>query len=269
VAEALAEAINLAPADARVLTFTFKDDEGRRRKRRTPLTTLRDNLTDLGVDLESVLGAGKLRAPILTWGQETSLNSFADCKHLAIAGAPRRDTLGLAACFAGESNDLTARSSIPELSLSEVAASVLQAIHRGNCRRVDGTGQAGEMTVTIIDRGAGLRELLEQEMPGVNWIEIRPSSSLAPSRTMQAQQAVIDHLATLPLTKMDISSDELKRAAVAASGLTLGADAWTEAIKGAVSYLGLVGAFSNPEAGQWKRVRRRLARVSRDIGGAP
>lgn len=190
----------------------------------------------MGIDLGAKVGCDP-RILLRTWGQETSSNSFGDCKHVILAGVLRRGPLNLAASFAGESNDLMARRGIRELSLSEIAHCVLQAMHRGNCRRVDAEGQAGEMMLTIIDSEAGLREVIEPLLPGVNWIETKKASTGAPSRTQQVTDAIRNYLAAVPATTLRIAIRTLKEGV----GSDLGRDAWRTALDAAVSPKMLAG----------------------------
>lgn len=246
-----ARIIHSIPDSEAVLIVTFKDASGR----------LLGVLRDEGINLDARVD-GRPRISVLTWGNETSTNAYSHCKHVILVGVLRRDLGDLAASVAGEVDDLLHRRSkeqLHEVSRSEMGHCVLQAMHRGNCRTSDVQGQAGDMTLHIIDKELGLQEVLGESLPGVRWETEDPKKG--ESRTGRAQQAVIDTLSTLPATVAEISSDELKRAAIAASGVTLGKAGWTKAIKEAVASLNLIGHLLFSDASRWRHEHRRLVRV--------
>lgn len=242
------------PTDEGVLLIAFKD--------KAAMSLLRRVLADEGIDLNAKLPNGMPRISILTWGRETSTNAYRHCTHVVLVGAFRPNRAALVAMLAGEANDLLHRRDckrFAEVLLAELAHGVLQGVHRGACRVTGPDGQAGAMTAHIIDSEDGLHEVLAESMPGAHWERNSPEN--AETRTGRAQQAVIDFLAKLPAATTEISSDELKRGAIAASGLTLGTAGWTKAIKDGLATLDLVGGLAYPEAGRWRRERRRLVRL--------
>ena len=251
VALRVAEIIHAVVAGESVLVFVCKE----------AAAALKRNLASEGIYVGDA-PMGQARVHIATWGTETGTNAFRDCKHVIFAGLPRLPMEAIVAQLAGEADSTAHRVSAEELMSvfqSEVCHSLIQGLHRCNCRQPGKPGRAGAMTAHIIDAGGWLRETLSKALPGIRWESDDPKK--AESRTGRAQQAVIDALSTVPVTVTEISSDALKRAAIAASGLTLGLAGWTKAIKEAAAQLNFEGGLVRPEAGRWRQERRKLVRI--------
>jgi hypothetical protein len=221
----VADYLRSIPNHEPVLIFTHKGDENRVLQKQ-----MRCDLEANGIDL-SAETAGLRRINWLTWGNETSINSFSDCKHVILCGITRRNPLELAASVAAQRDDLCYRMTPPEakaILISEMGHCVLQALSRGACRRADDQGEALPMNLQIFGGFDGLREALSSSLPGVRWHVAEVQKE--PSRTALAASAILEYLQRLPVQIKSISVMSLKRSLA----LPLGADAVREAIDSAL-----------------------------------
>lgn len=166
LAAQVANQIRQIPTDEPILIFTFKGDEERSLQRK-----LKYLISEEGIDLSELLD-GRPRISWLTWGSETSLNTFSHCKHVILCGVIRRNLLELAASAAGREDNLAfrlARDQQRRLQCSEMCHCILQAMSRGACRIVDSHGQAKAMTLSIYGTLLGVEEMLRSSLPGVRW----------------------------------------------------------------------------------------------------
>jgi hypothetical protein len=169
----IAAVVKNIPAAEAVLIFTYKS-RGKIDYRRILL----DDLAAAGVDIAgtvSVTEGGTVvqrpRLNILTWGNETSLNSFSFCRHVFTAGIVQRSLVDLAAAYLGQTDNLQGQytnDQVAELLRSECAHVAYQAASRGSCR-VMVNGQAMAMDFYPWHRDQSLRVKLEQVMPGAVW----------------------------------------------------------------------------------------------------
>lgn len=164
----IVEVVNNIPKGEGVLIFTYKSlTSGGPHYRNT---LLRD-MADAGIDITTTLSNGKQRVNVVTWGMETSLNDYAFCAHVILAGVLQRDGVDIAGSYLGQRDNLKAdisRKIVQDLLLSEVVHVIYQALSRGACRVVK-NGYASKMTGYIIHRDDAIREELEKVMPGVGW----------------------------------------------------------------------------------------------------
>jgi hypothetical protein len=118
-------------------------------------------------------GIDQQRVHILTWGQETSLNSYRHCKHVILCGILRVKNGELAASMAGQMEDLEAdltRKAIETTQASEMATRSYQALSRGSMRVVN-DGKAQTMEAWILNDNERVETLLRQILPRSTWTE--------------------------------------------------------------------------------------------------
>lgn len=155
------------PSDTAILIFTFKHHPGEV----DILETLQRDMVAAGIDIDAQTSDNKPRINILTWGDETSLNHYAHCGVVILAGVLHLPQLQVASHVVGQQDDLKARTSqrqIEGVCDSEMAHRVYQALSRGSCRVVE-HGQARAMTAYVFHHRDNLKEALEVVMPGVVW----------------------------------------------------------------------------------------------------
>jgi hypothetical protein len=190
----VAEVVKKIPADEAILIFTFKSPQDSIRR------ILLDDLKAAGVDVQAKTTSGKDRINVLTWGNETSLNDFAHCGHVILAGVLHRSLLDLASVAVGQLDDREAQLDgqwLLELMRSEVAHCVYQAISRGSCREVD-LGQAKPMTAYVILPWP-LQPYLGPVMPGLKhevWVPAH--GGICDGAAMRTALAILDYLRKLP-----------------------------------------------------------------------
>lgn len=251
VAREVEQAIGQAPADEGILIFTFKDS----------IDYLRRHMERLGIDLAqqiTVDGQQRPRIQFLTWGQETSRNDMRRCRHVIMAGVLRRNPLELASSLTAQQQQPTrprrnSLATLAEVSLSEMAHCVLQGMHRAACRTSDADGEAQRTDVLILVSGAeGLRDVLEQSLPGVQWDASCQAPRQRPaSRTAQAVQAMTAYLTGLDTAVEKVSVKTLR----AELGITLSKPVFREAV-------GLALAACIARDVSWRQEARSLVRAA-------
>lgn len=202
------------PANEAVLIFTYRTRATERVSYRDIL--LRD-LERAGIDTGAVVtvnGVQRPRINVLTWGQETSLNNYAHCPNVILAGVLQRSPVDLAASYVGQVDNLSAQLShatIKQLQTSESVHLIYQALSRGTCRVID-NGQAQPMKAWLIHRDPAVRGELQRVMPGACW-ETWEASAGAPSAGVIARATVrvVDFLSQLPAEVSRLSSRQLRR----------------------------------------------------------
>lgn len=163
----ICQIVEQVPQEKAILIFTFKP---RNDGVDIPGTILRD-LEDAGIDIEATTSSGNARINVLTWGDETSLNRYAHCEVVILAGLLHLPTLKVASQIIGQQDSYEVSMShkqVEEVLDSEIAHSVYQAISRGACRVVE-DGQAKAMDVYLFHSKAKLQESLQFIMPGLKW----------------------------------------------------------------------------------------------------
>lgn len=128
-----------------------------------------------GIDIHTEID-GKPRITIQTWGNETSLNSYAYCSHVFLVGILHRDDIELMGQYLAQTNDIRGevnKTIANELQLSEKAHLAYQALSRGTCRTVS-NGKALPMKGYIVEIDEEIETTLNQVMPGVTWEKWKP-----------------------------------------------------------------------------------------------
>lgn len=228
--DAAVESVRTIPTNESVLVFTFKDANDVTQRR------LIEAFEDAGIDLAAKLPCGTQRISLSTWGKHTTENSFSHCRHVVLLGVLRMSRLSLAASMAGQKNDLLYRMSNEALGaaeLSELASNIMQAMCRGSCRKVDAEGNAHPMTVHLLTKEAGLRELLQRAMRGLNWETINVAAPRQATRTEQAAEEIAAFVLALPRETLKVS----KKAIFAATNVNLASAAKAEAMSLAMEKL--------------------------------
>ncbi|MBN9087032.1 MAG: hypothetical protein J0J01_09005 [Reyranella sp.] len=214
------EIVKNVPPDESVLIFVFKHKHGERVDYRS---TMLADLEKAGIDTTAKVRGVENGEPkdfdrinVVTWGMETSLNSFAHCRHVILAGVLQRSSLDLAGAYIGQANDL--RSDVPSKTIRQVARSevchvIYQALSRGACRVIE-DGKASRMTGYIIHRDPAIRGALSEVMPGAVWKGWEPVHSEAKAGTVATTASrIAQFLAGLPGDVDRISTRKLKDAA--------------------------------------------------------
>lgn len=163
----ITQVIEQVPKDKSILVFTFKP---RAKEIDIPSVILRD-LEDAGIDTKARTPDGEARINILTWGDETSLNSYSHCEIVILAGLLHMPHLTIASRIIGQQDSYavsTSHKQVEEVLDSEIAHSVYQAISRGACRVVE-DGQAKPMEVYLFHSKANIQSALQSIMPGLKW----------------------------------------------------------------------------------------------------
>ena len=244
---AIVDVVKTIPPTEAVLIFTYKKRPGEKIDFKAILTT---DLRRAGVDVGATLADGSPRINIVTWGMETSLNSYAHCSTVILAGVLQRSPIDLAANFIGQSDDL--RKAIPanvvsDLNLSEVSHMVYQALSRGSCRVVE-NGKAKRMTAYIIHLNPAIRGMLDNVMPKANWqtwISQYHLVSRSKGRAAIIATSIVDCLHTLPETQTKVATTALRH--------FIGIDVHTDIYKAAIKLV--------PRMCAWEHQGRSLVRL--------
>ena len=198
--------------------FVFKKRPGERADYRA--LTLGD-LERAGIDTAATLPAiqngmttARPRINVVTWGMETSLNDYAHCSHVILAGVLHRSTLDLAGAYIGQVNDLRSEvttATVRDLARSEVCHVIYQAHSRGSCRVME-AGQARRLTGYILPKDASIQPVLSSVMPGATWRRWAPKhiEDAAVGAIATTTLKVVEHLRALPASVDRISSRQLK-----------------------------------------------------------
>lgn len=159
------------PTDEKVLCFVYKE-----RNNSNPKAALEIALRDASLIPEDKRQSSD-RIFIETWGNETSLNSYAHCQHVVLVGILHRDLLDLEGSWLGQTRNIKGQihhSDLKAIALSERVHCAYQALSRGTCRVMGAPGQASPMTGYIIEFEEGFEEELNKVMPGARWKEWEP-----------------------------------------------------------------------------------------------
>lgn len=176
-------------------------------------------LTTAGLDLEKEIEPGKKQINFLTWGNETSLNDFAHCDNIVLAGILHLPLGEVAAKALGQVEDLRhplKRSEITSLHLGEQVHMIYQALSRGSCRITE-NGKAKLMNAWLFhDQLETIQEQLDVVMPGVRFVSYESkhlSKGITKTeRTAKEIESILDELLSAHSSQgaISISSKELK-----------------------------------------------------------
>lgn len=244
VTKEIVEVVKAIPADQSVLVFVFKGRAGGPDFARITLSTLEQ----AGVDTKAKVD-GKDRVSVVTWGMETSLNCYAHCQNVVLAGVLHRSTLDLAGVYLGQRDDIRANvtgDTIKRLVNSEVCHCIYQALSRG-CSRVIDNGKARPMRGWIIHKDIAIQKTLSTVMPGAKWLDWKSQhGGQCAHVTAKTAQAIVDYLGELPEEVTKVSTKVI-RAVIGAGALAR--DIWADSVRAALSETA------------WHRVGHSLART--------
>jgi hypothetical protein len=167
-----------------------------------------------GINPDGKLTDGSPRLVVETWGNETSLNCYAHCRHVFLVGILHRDETELLGQYLGQIDNLEGEVSTllgKSLQRSEKAHLAYQALSRGTCRMVD-DGQAGRMSGYIVEVDPMIEEQLSVVMPGAQWHTWEPKYVVEAGNLIETWvQRLRDYLDTLPSSVGRVSSRRLKQ----------------------------------------------------------
>lgn len=213
VSREIVDVVKGVPRSKAILIFTFK---ARPHEVDIPGTIMRD-LSNAGIDIKATTKDGKARINILTWGDETSLNQYAHCEVVILAGLLHLPYLDMASKIVGQQDCLEASAShqqVEQILDSEIAHSVYQAISRGSCRVVE-NGQAKPMEVYMFHKRSSLQSTLQWIMPGLvwtNWIPTCMGEGTSLGQTdIQAMQ-IKEYLDRQPEERARVPTKEIRQA---------------------------------------------------------
>lgn len=171
-----------ASPDESFLIFTFKARDGHDYERK-----LRKGMEAAGIDAYAVDDQGRPRISILRWGQETGTNEYVHCTNVVLLGVIFQPQETVAGRFLGQLSDIRSpwlRYVVKDLTYSECAHSIYQAINRGAVRQVDvidGIAQAKPCKIYVWHRDADLEERLRPVLRGVQpWMPWREPEEKMP-----------------------------------------------------------------------------------------
>lgn len=219
VTKEIVDVVKAIPADQSVLVFVFKSRAGGPDFARITLSALEQAGIDTRAKVEAVENGRVVkrdRINVVTWGMETSLNCYAHCRNVILAGVLHRSTLDLAGLYLGQRDDLKADVSgdtIKRLVNSEVCHCIYQALSRGTSRVID-NGKAGAMKGWIIHRDIAIQSTLSSVMPGVRWAEWTSNhGGQCGHVTARTARAIVEYLTGLPEETRKVSTRKLKQEA--------------------------------------------------------
>jgi hypothetical protein len=196
--------IQTIPPDDAILCFVYKSQQ-------------KGGLNCAKVLQQALEGAdipNKDRIDIQTWGNETSLNCYAHCKHVFLVGVLHRDETELMGQYFGQVNDLHAainKTITADLQRSEKAHLAYQALSRGACR-VMTDGQAHAMKGYLVEIDPEIESELSQVMPGVNWHVWKPFYMPESENLIETwSKKLAGYLDALPETVQKVSCRQVRK----------------------------------------------------------
>jgi len=216
ITKEIVEVVKAIPLDEAVLVFVFKT----RASGPDFARLTRSALAQAGIDIHAQVSAlehGKEiprdRINVVTWGMETSLNCYAHCRNVILAGVLHRSTLDLAGLYLGQRDNLNAdlnSNLIQRLVRSEVCHCIYQALSRGSCRVIN-NGKAEAMRGWIIHRDIEIQKTLSAVMPGAVWSEwTTDDQDIRGGITSKTAHAILAYLKGLPQSVDKVSARKLK-----------------------------------------------------------
>lgn len=210
ISREIVEVVKNTNVSKSILVVTFKRNYGEVDIQKV----ITQDLREAGVDTELSTSSGAKRINFLTWGNETSLNTFSHCEVVVIVGVLQLPLLSLASKIIGQKDDIRAsvdNSCIADVSDGEQAHSVYQALSRGSCRVVE-YGQAKAMHVHLINNNKKLKPLLKEVMQGATWLQWNELYNVEKNMAKQdiVAMKIKNFLDALPVVWARVSTKELK-----------------------------------------------------------
>jgi hypothetical protein len=176
----ITEVIRNIPEDEGILIFVFK------KQNKDSLNIekiLREDLEDFGINTQAKIKVReddteveKDRVNFLTWGNETSLNSYSFCRNVICVGILHRAHLEIGSLITGQAENLAldiSRQDIQDAVKGECCHVLYQALCRGSIRKIIGE-QTEPMNAWVIDKINDIRERLDRVLPEAVWKEWKP-----------------------------------------------------------------------------------------------
>jgi hypothetical protein len=176
----IAEVIHGIPDDEGILIFIFK-----RQNKSSPNVEniLIEDIRDAGVNPDAKIKVKegdrvikKDRINFLTWGNETSLNSYSFCRNVICVGILHRAHLEIGSLITGQADDLAlqiSKQDIQEAVKGECCHVLYQALCRGSIRKIIGE-ETEPMNAWVIDKINDIRKRLDRVLPGAVWKKWKP-----------------------------------------------------------------------------------------------
>ncbi|MCB1804832.1 MAG: hypothetical protein KDK04_06165 [Candidatus Competibacteraceae bacterium] len=257
------DVIQSIPENEAVLVFVYKrQHSGTLDMREILLKDIRDR----GIDVDAKVTiqypnehTGLLpRINVITWGMETSLNNFAYCKHVILAGVLQRSNQDLYSYVIGQQNNIEADADsdiLKQVKNSETAHLIYQAASRGSCRTIHADSQAGSMALYVIHRDATFHPYLRSVMPGLKIKTWKGRYGETDKRGIVDEWAekIATYLDNLSLDVEKVSSSKIK-SDLSVNIKKISRRSWTTALSRA--------AESRPG---WQKEGRSVVRVGRDF----
>lgn len=246
---AAVNSIKSIPEDETILVVTYMARDG--------LDLVRDLKRELlveGIAHDALTHSGKSRISFTTWGKHTTDNSFSGSRHVVALGVVRQSSATVAASMAGQRDDASYRMTperLAEVELSLLASSIMQAMSRGSCRRVNVEGKALPMTLHLITKELGLEALMKKAMRGLQW---QTTSAAPPTRKEDAARRIAAYMLNVPEAEGKVS----KRSIFASLNIGLASAAKAEAMAQAMAILAIEGLRSPRH--RWKVAGQSLVR---------
>ncbi|MEJ1389751.1 MAG: hypothetical protein RPU34_02475 [Candidatus Sedimenticola sp. (ex Thyasira tokunagai)] len=157
--------------DEGILLFTFKTREIE------IIGELKRLLVESGIDVDATNNQDQKLINFLTWGMETSLNSYSHCRHVILGGILHLPVIDVAALAVGQKRNLKSefvKGELESLLLHEQAHCVYQAMSRGACRNTV-EGKALPMKAYLFHtKLPEIQKALGHVMSGVQWKKYTP-----------------------------------------------------------------------------------------------
>jgi len=211
----ITEVIRDIPEDEGILIFVFK-----RQNKDSPNIEkmLREDLKGFGIKTqvkikvrEDDTEVEKDRINFLTWGNETSLNSYSFCRNVICVGILHRAHLEIGSLITGQADDLAlqiSKQDIQKAVKGECCHVLYQALCRGSIRKIIGE-QTEPMNAWVIDKINDIRKRLDRVLPGAVWKEWRPKYLEVMGKAETLAEEIREYLDENEVMK--ISTNRLKK----------------------------------------------------------
>ena len=144
---------------------------------------LREDLEGFGINTQAKIKVReddteieKDRINFLTWGNETSLNSYSFCRNVICVGILHRAHLEIGSLITGQAENLAldiSNQDIQDAVKGECCHVLYQALCRGSIRKIIGE-QTEPMNACVIDKINDIQKRLDRVLPRAVWKEWKP-----------------------------------------------------------------------------------------------
>lgn len=212
ISQVICETVKTIPDNEAVLFFTFKQ---RYRKDPDFRGTLEKDLKASGIDIKAKLSNGKSKYNWLTWGNETSLNEYAFCKHVIMVGVLHPPMIELVAMMAGQREDLMFEidhDEIRRIELGECAHYIYQGFSRSASRIIRNCKSEGA-TLYLMYNDKRIKDVLDIVLPDATWKTWKTESTPVKEKTSveKIREVIIKYLSELPQSVTKVSSQKIRK----------------------------------------------------------